>query len=193
LSELSSLALIAKRDNVKKLLSTEIERLSQRKNNLSKQLKEQTNSEEKTSQQTVKQSLGSVIVTNYMWDQDNDFVKIYIEIDKNYSLEKSMIELNFPTKKSFSIIFGKYKFTISKLHSDIDNEKSYYKLTKSGRLIIYLKKVSPKQWTSINEEENAYKKALENEKEELSGDPSAGLMKLMVNISKNLTLSFLNM
>ncbi len=181
---MSSLELTAKRTNVKNLLSNEIKTLSQRKNDLLKQLNEsqvETNCDVKTSQPKVNQTLGSVVVNNYMWDQNNDFVKIYIEIDKNYSLEESTIQLSFANKRSFSIIFGKYKFTISKLNSDIDKEKSYYKLTKSGKqLIIYLKKESPKQWTSINEVENAYKKALDEEKDELSGDPSAGLMKLMV-------------
>jgi hypothetical protein len=174
---------MAKRNNVKNLLSNEVKKLSQRKNDLLKQLNEskvETN-DEKTSQK-VSQTLGSVVVNNYMWDQNDDFVKIYIEIDKNYSPEESTIQLTFANKRNFSIVFGKYKFTISKLNSDIDKERSYYKLTKSGKqLIIYLKKESQKQWTSINEVENAYKKALDEEKDELSADPSAGLMKLMVN------------
>ena len=120
-----------------------------------------------------------------MWDQTNDFVKIYIETDKSYALDSTQIQMSFPNKTSFSVIFGKYKFTITQLFDDIDGRNSYHKMTKSGKVIFYLKKSSSKQWSSIKEVENKFKKALDEEKEDLSADgadPSAGLMKLMVNI-----------
>jgi len=191
LSELSSLEVLAKRQNVKTLLSSEVNRLNQKKSQLLVQWKQLTASEgtgdcgersDSGSGRAVGQpSKGSVIVTNYMWDQSQDFVKVYIEIDKNYSLDSTQIEMSFQNKRSFCIVFGKYKFTISRLFEDIDSTKSYHKLTKSGKLIIYLKKLSPKQWTTIDQKDNKLsKKAVNDDKEDdLNADPSAGLMKLM--------------
>lgn len=193
LSELTSLEVIAKRPKVKALLSSETTRLKQLKTELLSKLKEQTRGESSAAVGTgdataSSQSVATVVVNNYMWDQNNDFIKIYIEIEKNYSLDSTQIQMNFPNKRSFSIVFGKFKFIISRLFDDIEADKSYHKLTKTGKLIIYLKKSSTKHWTSINEVENKFKKSLEEDKDELSGDPSdpsAGLMKLMVRtISK---------
>ena len=133
--------------------------------------------------------LGRVVVTNYMWDQSNDFIKIYIEIDKNCSINSNEIQINYPNKRSVSVVFGKYKFTKSKLFDEIDSEKSYHKLTTSGRLIIYLKKTSSKHWSSIEEKDNQIKKTFDDNKQDATDDPSTGLMKLMV-LLLSLVLTF---
>ena len=192
MSELTSLEVIAKRPNVKALLTTEKSRLTAAKSELLIKLKAQSSGERNDALMSGDSgagnpSLGTVVVNNYMWDQTDDFVKIYIEIDKNYSLDTTQIQMKFPSKRSFSIVFGKFKFSISKLFDDIDADKSYHKLTKSAKLIIYLKKKSSKHWSSINEVENKFKKTLEEEKEETGdpSDPSSGLMKLMVRMIWN--------
>ncbi|CAG2113043.1 unnamed protein product, partial [Medioppia subpectinata] len=109
LSELLSLELLAKRQHVKTLLSKESKRLTQEKSELLAKRKELVASESlaiasndssspsvatNESSARSESALGSVVVTNYMWDQTDDFVKIYIEIDKNYSLDSTQIVMN---------------------------------------------------------------------------------------------------
>ncbi|CAG2172821.1 unnamed protein product [Oppiella nova] len=152
LSDLSSLELMAKRQHSKALLSQEIQRLTQRKNQLVTKWREEAAAEallksgddSNSASVPVTQGsatsgqqapMGSVVVTNYMWDQTDDFCKIYVEIDKNYALDATHIQMSFPSKRSLSVVFGKYKFTISRLFGDVSADQSYHRLTKSHKLI----------------------------------------------------------
>lgn len=175
IQELSSLESQSQRENVKKLLSSEINKLNQKKNNLIKK-------QENTGKDDVRPTQ-LITITNYAWDQTDEFVKVYIEFDKNCHVNQETTKLNFTNNKSFAIVFDKYKFAIGNLHSEVEPDKSYYKVTKSNRLIIYLKKMSKKQWININQVVDRLKTAIEDDKGELStdqdGDPSASLMKMM--------------
>ena len=124
-------------------------------------------------------ALGTVIVNNYYWDQNKDFVKVYIEVDKDYSLDTNQIQLTFKSNRSFSIVFGKYKFNLSKLFDDVEEDKSYHKLTKSNKLIIYLKKGQEKDWTSIDEIVDKFKDQKNDSIPDMYSDPK-GFMKIMV-------------
>ena len=175
IQELSSLESQSQRENVKKLLSSEINKLNQKKNNLIKK-------QENTGKDDVKPTQ-LITITNYAWDQTDEFVKVYIELDKNCHIDQETTKLNFTNNKSFTIVFDKYKFAIGNLHSEVEPDKSYYKVTKSNKLIIYLKKTNKKHWVNINQVVDRLKTAIEDDKEgpstDQDGDPSASLMKLM--------------
>ena len=126
--------------------------------------------------------LGIILMKNYMWDQTNEFVKIYIELDKSEKIEDNQLSLKFApnSKINFTCVFGKYRFTLGRLFKDIDTEKSTVKITKSNRVIITLFKVVPGNWSSLQVQEGALNKSLNDPKE--MDDPNAGLMKLMKNM-----------
>lgn len=122
--------------------------------------------------------LGVILVNNYAWDQEQAFIKIYIEVDKNQKIEDSQLSLKFTSKTSFTCVFGKYRVTIGRLYKDVNTEKSTVKVTKSNRVIITLYKATPESWASLQVKAGNFSNKLENDKD-LATDPNAGMMKLM--------------
>jgi len=168
--ELQSLVTSAKRDTVKKALQGVITQLNQQQDVLKKQLAKPA-----TEQSNKYENLKSV--TTFYWDQTKDFVKIYLEFGDEV-VDSADIKLDITSKRSFIIAYGSRKFVQTKLHADIDKEKSHFKTTKS-KIIVYLKKAAERNWTSLKENADSYKKMVEEEKDEMSDDPQAGLMKMM--------------
>jgi len=166
----------AKREQVKRFLNDEIKKRTQAKENLKRELEK---AKSQTGVNPVKTNY--TIVTNYAWDQTDELVKIYLEPEKECVLDSSTIALTFPNSKSFQIIYGKYKLSVNKLFDAIDEGKSEYKVTKSHKLIVNLKKASKKNWPSLNEKASSLKlkEAIEEDKADSEEDASAGLMKLM--------------
>lgn len=122
--------------------------------------------------------LGVILVNNYAWDQEQAFIKIYVEVDKNQKIEDSQLSLKFTSKTSFTCVFGKYRVTIGRLYKDVNTEKSTVKVTKSNRVIITLYKATPENWASLQVKAGNFSNKLENDKD-LATDPNAGMMKLM--------------
>ncbi|XP_054156615.1 calcyclin-binding protein-like [Oppia nitens] len=195
LSELSSMELTAKRPNVKALLATEMSRLTLEKSELlaKRKLQQQKQTADSLEKTTGDVSRGSVTVNSYLWDQTDDFVKVYLEVnDKQTDLKSLPIDLTFSANAmGLTVIFGKYRFSLNRLYAAIVPDDSYHKVTKSAtKLIIYLKKaVTKKQWPSIDEQKSKLKDPIgdtntntssSSNKDEMNAeDPSAGLMKLM--------------
>lgn len=121
------------------------------------------------------------IVTNYGWSDSKETVKIYIDLEPGEVIPESEVTLDFPDKRSFVVIFGTKKFTLTKLQADLDPTKSRFTVT-SKRLTLHLKKALPKDWSSLKDVTNSMKKTTDEDKEEFGdggGDPQDGLMKLM--------------
>lgn len=102
-------------------------------------------------------------------------------MDPGEVIPESEVNLEFPDKRSFVVIFGSKKFTLTKLHGDLDPSKSRFTIT-SKRLTLHLKKAVPKDWSSLKDVVTNFKKANDEDKEEFGSDgsdPQDGLMKLM--------------
>jgi len=162
-----------------------------KKNNIEKELEKAqqlVNSTSGAKQSVVSESakgLGIILVQNYMWDQTNQVVKIYIEVDKEQKIEDNQLSLKIgPDSKSVTCVFGKYRFTLARLYKDVDEAKSTVKITKSNRVIITLHKIVSENWPSLNVQDSSFKSPLTDNKDADPSeiDPSAGLMKLMKNM-----------
>lgn len=169
IDELVHLETIAKLDQVKEFIKNEIIRLRGRKAKVESELARQKGL-------TPSNDLGIILVNNYMWDQTDESIKIYIEIDKKETINELDISLNFTDNNGITCIFGKFRFTIGQLYKPIRKEKCSVKITKSNRLIITLVKVHGEQWASLNQTQSTFK---EPSKEDKDLDPSAGLINLM--------------
>lgn len=180
ITELSQFLGQAKLSNNKVFLEREINRLKTRKANLEKEL---AKSNQNGSQTASSNELGINLVTNYMWDQTNDAVKIYIEVDKSQKIENDQLSIKFASNTNFTAVFGKYRFTLGRLHKGINTEKSTIKITKSNRVIITLYKTVAENWPSLNVQANALKSSIGEEPAKgMEEDPSGGIMKLMKNM-----------
>lgn len=155
------------RESIKKLLLNEISRLEAVKLNL-----ERIN---KSNQTKTVDNYKSV--TNYAWDQVDQYVKIYLPLEQDTEFDKSKVELKFINSQSIVFTYGRNKFTLNKLHAPLDQEQCYNKVTKS-KIILYLKKKVEKNWPTLTEKKE-YKKPSETEDDKMSDDPSAALMNLM--------------
>ncbi|KAI1289853.1 Calcyclin-binding protein [Halotydeus destructor] len=169
ITELEMLISKSTRDSVKQLLKGEVNNLSLKKMNLEKEISRSSN--------PVADQVASLrTVSTFAWDQTKEFVKIYIDL-AGEAVEENQIKMDL-SKRSVLVIFGNRKFILTKLNKDIDGSKSYFKITKS-KIIVYLKKEKETDWPGIKDIEGAYKKHVEEEKDDLGDDPSGGLMKLM--------------
>jgi calcyclin binding protein len=185
-AELKGLLDQATRDAVKSMLKKELDQLESRKVSLKKLLDTppaggggEGGGEGGDSAPKINTALKSI--QNYAWDQTPEFVKIYIDLPPEFSGDQSSIQLSFTGKRTVTLVFGGYRFSLSSLYKDVLEEGSSFKVTKS-RIITYLKKKEKMNWTNIQESKNEYKKMLEEEKEGMAGDaadPSASLMNLM--------------
>ena len=124
-------------------------------------------------------------ITNYAWDEGNQFVKIYVTKIKEADdiIEKDSIESNFETR-SFNVFLRKvgsksinYSLSILNLCKNISPSDCSIKTTKTG-VTISLKKASVGMWGNL--------KAVKEDKKEdpmpkmdKDADPSSGMMNLM--------------
>lgn len=161
-------------------MEREINRLKTRKANLEKEIEK---SNQNGFQTASSNELGINLVTNYMWEQTNDHVKIYIEVDKSQKIENDQLFLKFASNTNFTAVFGKYRFTLGRLQKDINTEKSTIKITKSNRVIITLVKAVSENWPSLNVQSSSLKSSIgEKPTKGMEEDPSGGIMSLMKNM-----------
>ncbi|XP_053206102.1 calcyclin-binding protein-like [Panonychus citri] len=159
------------RESTRKLLINELSRLENLKKSLaSKEVK-------KISVPTLSET-ELTSVTNFAWDQSDKFIKIYLSLDTiKEPFEDEQIKLTFADENSVKVIFGRYKFTLTKLSDKLNTQESYFKRTKS-KIILYLKKKKEGNWSNIQ-----YSKPVtvvdEKERPDDNADPSATLMSLM--------------
>ncbi|KAH9426730.1 calcyclin-binding protein [Dermatophagoides pteronyssinus] len=174
IEELNRLKGEAKLDSNQKFIQNEINRLSLVKQNHEKKQAELTsNGGGKTEQ------LGVITITNYMWDQSDEHIKIYIELNKTDKIENGEIRLEFSSDTKFTCIFGKYRFTLGRLFKPLDQTKSKAIITKSNRLVITLHKVKSEHWSSLQSTTGTTPKLMDDKPEIDSDDPQKSLMNLM--------------
>ena len=178
LEELRQLLSHCTREGVKRIIEAEVDKLSDKKVRLEREVTAAKNAGNES--HPLHGSVNYTTVTNYAWDQSNEHVKIYIELqDKDLPLSESDIILSVPSKRSVVLIFGKKKLSLSQLHSDISKEGTHFKLRKN-KISLFLKKDKEgTHWSSMKDTTDSWKKSMEENKDDLSDDPSAGLMKLM--------------
>lgn len=173
IQELESLESLAKIPTVKALLRNEITRLKNRSEAIRAEV------------ERVKSSsslVGTISVTDYAWDQNDEVVKFYIELGKLNNVDTSQVSLKVNgDHKGFTCIFGKHRFTVAQLFAPVDEAKSSAKvLTKSNRLLITLGKMGAQKWPSVTPPKaSSFSPRKSAEEDALADDPSGGLMKIM--------------
>ena len=150
---------------------------------LENQLKTLKDLQEADSKPKIKASYTTI--RNYSWDQSDNFVKLYISLDKVEELDANNVISTYGTNEfNFTVenLLGKsYELNIILAH-EIDPAKSYHKV-KSNMVVLFLRKKSSKTWDVVSAEELRTKKAKEidtkKDKDVDSSDPSAGIMNIM--------------
>lgn len=163
----------AQLDSNRQFIQNEINRLSLVKLNHEKELTKLTSDGGKSEQ------LGVITVTNYMWDQSNEHIKIYIELDKTDKIDKDEIRLEFLSDTKFTCIFGKYRFTLGRLFKPLDQAKSKAIISKSNKLVITLHKAKSEHWSSLQSTTDTTPKFTDDKNDIDSGDPEKSLMNIM--------------
>lgn len=163
----------AQLDCNRQFIQNEINRLSLVKLNHEKELAKLTSNFGQSDQ------LGVIAVTNYMWDQSNEHIKIYIELDKTEKVDNGEIRLEFLSDTKFTCIFGKFRFTLGRLFKPLDQAKSKVIISKSNKLVITLYKAKSEHWSSLQSTTGTSPKLMDDKKDIDSGDPEKSLMNLM--------------
>lgn len=123
-------------------------------------------------------------ISNYSWDENLKYVKIYVRDIKKAeeTIEEENIEANFE-ERSFSVILRNvgvqginYSLSIGNLNKDISPETCKVVTTKTG-VNVHLSKVKTSMWTNLKLQKEEKKDDIP--KMDKDADPSAGLMNLM--------------
>jgi len=123
-------------------------------------------------------------ITNYSWDENLKYVKIYVRDIKTADdiIEKDDIEACFE-QRSFSVILRKvgekninYSLSIGNLNADISPETCKVVPAKTG-VTVHLAKTRNSMWTNLKLQKDEKKDDIP--KMDKDADPSAGLMNLM--------------
>lgn len=190
IDDLNSLLERASRQKSKDILGLEIRRLQ---TELIKIQNEKSNDQEikvtKSAPVNSAPKCYDVKLNNYAWDQTPDFVKIYVNLNNVQTLAKEAIYCNFLERSMDLHVLGlqnkNYQLTINNLCENIDTTKSYVKV-KTDMIIVFLAKLSSKNWSCVTSVEKLLKDAKavtpnigEND------DPNASLMNLMKKMYEN--------
>ncbi|XP_058803470.1 calcyclin-binding protein [Phymastichus coffea] len=125
-----------------------------------------------------------VKLNNYAWDQTDEFIKLYIRLDKVGTLSKDAIACEFLDRSVNLNVLGldnkNYVFTINNLCEEININRSNFK-TKTNMIIINLAKKSSKTWSCITSVEKRLKEAKSSSPPSATdtSDPNDSLMNLM--------------
>ncbi|CAK9291955.1 unnamed protein product [Gordionus sp. m RMFG-2023] len=172
--ELLKLQQIATYPYVKNILNNEIQKLAQ-------QIPAQNNFVNyKTQPSTTK-------ILNYGWDQNNDYLEIFLTLNGIQSISQNNIDAQYG-ERSVEVVVNElggknYSFLINNLCEIIDPEYSKFKI-KTDLLVIHLKKKSKgKHWPCVTENEKKQKELKDSKfKPSLDKDnsnPEKALMDLM--------------
>lgn len=119
-------------------------------------------------------------IENYSWEDDGELVKIYLnknDLNKNVSKESCKVEL-LDKDQTAVIIVDNAKLVIKNLAHPVKTIEDLVKFTKSF-VIVRLKKVDNKKWTTLQKTTSAVGKGLDDFKPEGTEDPSQSMMNLM--------------
>lgn len=134
----------------------------------------------------VKPTVRTKKITNYAWDENKKFVKIYVSDIKQTddTIDKENIESRF-SARSANVTLRRvgskelnYTFSIANLYNDISPEECKVTPTKTG-VTIYLAKKNSSTWGSIKASKDEKKDEPPMPAMDKDADPGAGLMNLM--------------
>ena len=174
INELQSLLSQAKQPTVRALLESELKKQNELLKTVSPPEKKQI----------VKSGGKTKKITNYSWEENLKYVKVYVRDIKTAEdvIEKENINANFE-ERSFNVILRKvgakglnYSLTIGNLKKEISPEECKVVPTKTG-VTIHLFKVKNSMWSDLKQSKEEKKD--EMPKMDKDADPSAGLMNLM--------------
>jgi len=177
IAELQHLHTQAQRPAVKNVLDTQI-KLFKTKIEDEKKKAQQVNEEKEKKQlqdsQPSKPILHYESISSYSWDENDDFVSIYLSLEGN----KGAIHSHY-TDRGFAIAIHDYngknlKLTINNLYKDLD-KAGCKEIKREKTVTIKLKKKQSGKWLKLI----ATKDDMKKEDSADTSDPSAGLMTMM--------------
>lgn len=166
----------ATRENNRRLLDSEIDRLEKIAESVAAQVAFESKNNNKINK-TLPKTYRTIL--NYSWDQTDKVIKIYIslsEFTEQVKAENVQIEVNNSTK-SCTITVNTCRLVIANLFADIQVSGETCAVVTKSNLIVYLEKVEPGKWSSL--QRKAIEKPLLPNKSDIDQDPSHGLMDMM--------------
>ncbi|CAG9856603.1 unnamed protein product [Phyllotreta striolata] len=195
IAELETLAKAATRQKCKDILSIEIRKLVTEVVNM-EEARKNTNGTAQTNNtpSNAPSSSSSALpkkryqekISNYAWDQSDNFVKFYITLKNVQNIPTENVTCSFDVKSANLVVKDldnkDYSWQIKQLLKEIDPAKSSWKV-KTDTVLINAAKKSSGNWSHLTEWE---KKASESKAPKLDSsdkmDPTEGLMSLMKNM-----------
>jgi len=187
LQELESVLGLVNRANVRMIIADAISTLRTKVEEVNKRSVAETAGQQKPA--PAKQTLYTVKISNYGWDESQKFVKVYISLPNIDKLTQEQINCDF-TGQSFKCNVSNHNgknhvLEIPRLAGNIVPATSTCRL-KSSNIIVSLRKENEgKNWGNLTEvaKKEKEKKDMESKdsmaKDMDSSDPSAGIMNLM--------------
>lgn len=202
LAELRQCSEQVKRENVKKILKADVQKLESEIKHKTEQLNSASNDSEasgdaasevppqaeavekkpKPEKPTTPRTY-TVNITNYGWDQSDKFMKIYVTgLDGVQNIPKENVTSTY-TDRSFKLeikeLNGKnHCLHVAKLLEPIAAADSYHKVKTDTVLVMLKKKEIKKTWAYVTEREKSSKERKKPKMDE-DKDPSEGLMDLL--------------
>lgn len=173
IEELKNLLQISTRPHVKQLINAEIQKLSK----ISEPISSQLLSGNKTVAPPTKFYKD---ITNYGWDQSDNFFKVYITINGVHKIEKDNISLTCNNRsfhlKVENLCDKNFQCHVTNLWGEIVSKDSYHKV-KTDMVVLFLKKKEiNKTWAYATLKED---KKMKTPKMDDKKDPNEGLMDLL--------------
>jgi len=120
-------------------------------------------------------------INKYAWEQDNNYIKIYMDLDGIGEVPKENVEVKFGVNsfemKAHGVGGKNWRFSLSDLAKKIDGNNSTMKL-RPKRVIFSLKKADSGNWDSLQYKEDK----LKTPKLDAAADPTKGIMDMMKNM-----------
>jgi len=178
--ELIRLSQLTESVNVKRILTTEADKLKQVALNEEKTSAQA--SQQKITRKSVRPDVCTAKIVNYGWDQSDKFLKIYVSMSGVHTYPAENITCDFGTKNfELHVLVSEKKtnnvLSIKNLLHNIIPAESYFRV-KTDMVVVFLKKATLDHWPYVTESEKKAKdpKTPKLEKDE---DPSQSLMNLM--------------
>lgn len=186
--ELESLLGSVIRSNVRQIIADSISSLRLKIEVLESKIVKETTVEKKEDDSTSKPTLYTTKITNYGWDENIKFVKLYVTLPNIEKVTEEQISSAF-TDVSFKVTVSNHNgknhvIQVVKLAGTIIPELSHCRV-KNGNLIITLKKdKEAKTWGNLTEADKKQKETKDAKYDtaktkDVEEDPSAGVMNLM--------------
>ncbi|XP_063972253.1 calcyclin-binding protein [Diachasmimorpha longicaudata] len=173
----------AKRQKTKDLLGLELRKLQTELVKL-KDIERQANEGSKPLPTNSDSKCYTIKLTNYAWDDSDNFMKLYITLKNVHTLPAENITCDFEETSMHLRVNGldkkNYHLPISNLCEAINPDKSYTK-TKTDMIVVFLAKRTAKRWSHVSGIEKRLKeaKALPVPNMGDGDNAEAGLMNLM--------------